>query len=129
MSRSVVDASVVLALLNGEAGADEASEILAEGAFLGAVNLAEVVGRLADAGHSEAEIRGVLGRLNLEVAPFDETDAWRSGLLREATRVRGLALGDRACLALAERLRLPAVTADRAWKGLPVEATIRVLGR
>jgi PIN domain nuclease of toxin-antitoxin system len=31
------------------------------------------------------------------------------------TRPLGLSLGDRACLALARRERLPALTADRIW--------------
>jgi PIN domain nuclease of toxin-antitoxin system len=35
--------------------------------------------------------------------------------LRTDTRRRGLSLGDRACLALAETPGLPAVTADRHW--------------
>jgi PIN domain nuclease of toxin-antitoxin system len=35
----------------------------------------------------------------------------------------GLSFGDRACLALAMKLKLPAVTADQAWSklDLPVE--------
>jgi len=35
--------------------------------------------------------------------------------LRPLTRRHGLSLGDRACLALGWRPRLPVLTADRAW--------------
>jgi PIN domain nuclease of toxin-antitoxin system len=45
--------------------------------------------------------------------------------LRALTRAYGLSFGDRACLALARRLGLPALTAERAWAeldlGIPVE--------
>jgi PIN domain nuclease of toxin-antitoxin system len=39
-----------------------------------------------------------------------------SGFLRPATRRAGLSLGERACLALAATLGLPAITADRGWQ-------------
>ena len=35
--------------------------------------------------------------------------------MRDATKRVGLSHGDRACLALAKKMGLPAVTADRAW--------------
>ena len=41
--------------------------------------------------------------------------AWRSAGLRDLTRNAGSSLGDRACLALATELGLPAITADRTW--------------
>ena len=40
------------------------------------------------------------------------------------TRSAGLSLADRACLALASRLGVPAVTADRAWTTLDVGVEI-----
>jgi PIN domain nuclease of toxin-antitoxin system len=52
------------------------------------------------------------------VIDFDRTTAMRAGLMRRATKACGLSLGDRACLALAERLALPVLTADRAWADL-----------
>jgi ribonuclease VapC len=42
-------------------------------------------------------------------------------------RQRGLSLGDRACLALAESLRQPVLTTDRAWRGLSVGVEIRLI--
>ena len=47
--------------------------------------------------------------------------------LRVLTRSAGLSLGDRACLALAQRLGLEAVTAERAWAGLELGVTVRVI--
>ncbi|WP_236627700.1 hypothetical protein [Caulobacter sp. B11] len=53
---------------------------------------------------------------------------WRCGPLSCARhhRHRGLSLGDRACLALAMREKLPVMTADRAWSDLdlPVEVVL-----
>jgi ribonuclease VapC len=38
-----------------------------------------------------------------------------AGALRVGTKKAGLSLGDRACIALAKELGLPAMTADKAW--------------
>jgi len=40
--------------------------------------------------------------------------------LRPRTDALGLGLGDRACLALAQALGVPAMAADRAWANLDV---------
>ena len=40
--------------------------------------------------------------------------------LRSVTRGAGLSLGDRACLALGDRLGCPVITADRAWASLDI---------
>ena len=43
------------------------------------------------------------------------------------TAGKGLALGDRACLALAQRLGAPAVTAERAWDKLDIDVEIQLI--
>jgi ribonuclease VapC len=57
------------------------------------------------------------------VEPFATADAVEVARLRSITRKQGLSLGDRACIALARRLNLPALTADTAWSrlDLPVQ--------
>jgi PIN domain nuclease of toxin-antitoxin system len=37
----------------------------------------------------------------------------------------GLSLGDQACLALAEQLKMPLLTADRSWKELKMHVDIQ----
>jgi PIN domain nuclease of toxin-antitoxin system len=59
--------------------------------------------------------------------PFDEDLAYRAGLLRSVTRSAGLSLGDRACLALAEQLGQPALTADRAWGTVQISIQVDVI--
>lgn len=114
MSRVVLDASSLLALLRGEEGALRVAELLV-GAAITTVNWCEVIGILARDGFSRAEIQTMLDGLRAERVPFDTDLAFEAGLLLPLTRSVGLSLGDRACLALAMRRRAPAVTADRAW--------------
>ena len=127
MSSAVLDASAVLALVKAEPGWEEIADAVTAGAAISAVNLSEVVAKLAESGQTEAAIRAALGRLGLEVSDFDEEQAYRAGQLRPLTRAAGLSLGDRACLALAARLDLPALTTDRTWQGLPVGVSVRVI--
>jgi ribonuclease VapC len=57
--------------------------------------------------------------------PFSAEDAERAAVLWPLGRQIGLSLGDRACLALAERLRRPALTADRSWLELELDVEVR----
>jgi PIN domain nuclease of toxin-antitoxin system len=126
VSRVVLDASALLALLNAEPGSVAVADSLSD-AVISSVNLAEVVGKLADRGMSEGEIRLALGGLGLDVHAFDAGAAYSAGLLRRATSSRGLSLGDRACLALGIALDAPVLTTDRGWKALQVGAKVRVI--
>jgi ribonuclease VapC len=118
----VFDASALLAMLNGERGADRVAALL-PGAVIGAVNLSEVVSKLAERGMPAHSIRAALEALDLDVHPFDADMAYAAGELRRTTRARGLSFGDRACLALAARLRAVAITTDRSWSGVEVPQT------
>lgn len=62
--------------------------------------------------------------MNMEIIPFDEEQAHDAADLRDATRRRGLSLGDRACLQLAARRGLPALTADRAWTEIDMDVEL-----
>ena len=119
MADAVADASVVLAILRGDVGAEDGLRAISR-ATISAVNYAEVISRLVDIGASIDDAVRAIEQLGIEVVSFDETGAVRAAALRRSTRARGLSLGDRACLALAHRLGLPAVTADRAWASLDV---------
>jgi PIN domain nuclease of toxin-antitoxin system len=117
MTLAVLDASALLALLLGERGDEKVRAVLAQSAVT-AVNLAEVVGHFARNGAAERDIRLVLDPLPIDLVVFDEELAFAAGLLLPATRQAGLSLGDRACLALASRLQVRALTADRSWQGI-----------
>jgi PIN domain nuclease of toxin-antitoxin system len=111
---NVIDSSALLALVLSEPGAAFVEATLDDGAFLSSVSLAEVVAKLSES-QDERQVRRSLLTLRFETVPFLEEHAWRAAALRNATRAIGLSLGDRACLALAQSLGLPALTADRRW--------------
>jgi PIN domain nuclease of toxin-antitoxin system len=123
----VLDASAVLALMRGEPGAARVQQAIADGAYISAVNVTEVVTRLIDREDPESDARANVDELEMQIVPFDEELAYRAGLLRSATRSAGLSLGDRACLALAERLGVPALTSDRVWGSLQIGIKIEVI--
>jgi PIN domain nuclease of toxin-antitoxin system len=115
MTRAVLDASALIALVFQEPGGDRVEAIVAECAVT-TVNLGEVVSFAARQGFSAQDIHMLLDPLPFERVAFDNDLAYATGLLLPLTRPAGLSIGDRACLALATRLGVPAVTADRAWK-------------
>jgi PIN domain nuclease of toxin-antitoxin system len=85
-----------------------------------------VLGRLARDGRPLVEALDQIGRMGIAWIDFDGALAiGAAALLLPRTAPFGLALGDRACLALAGLRGLPAVTADRAWGkldlGIPIE--------
>lgn len=122
----VLDASALLVLINSEPGAEAVADALA-GASISAVNLCEVVTKMMDFGVPPDEAWGEAADLVPIVVDFGPELACAAARLRSATRSAGLSLGDRACLALAGHLQLPALTADRSWKALPVGVEIRLI--
>ena len=127
MTRAILDASALLALLLDEPGASSVTAVL-DDAAVSAVNLAEVAGQYARRGIPESGIRTMLSQFSIQVIPFDQALAFVAGSLVPKTRSAVLSLGDRACLALASRLGVKALTADRSWSriaravGIEIEA-------
>lgn len=122
----VLDASALLALLNGEEGADTVQQFFPD-AVISTVNLAEVVTRLSAVGMPEDEIHEVVDILGLETVPFDDEHAFQAGFLYPQTRPFGLSLGDRACLALAQSIEAPAITADRVWNEADIGVKVKLI--
>jgi PIN domain nuclease of toxin-antitoxin system len=114
VTTSVLDASAVLAHGHGEEGAEVVDEYL-DGAAISTVNWSEILRRSGERGVQGPELRAALRDAGVTFVPFVESDAETAARFWESTRRLGLSLADRACLALADRLGVPAVTADRAW--------------
>ena len=130
----ILDASALLAYLYGEEGAATVKDALATGCTISVLNWSEVLSKVADAGDSPRELVAQLKRsqllgTSLRIEAFNAADAIAVAELRPTTRQLGLSLGDRACLALGQRLRLPVITADRDWQRLEGElgASVRLI--
>jgi PIN domain nuclease of toxin-antitoxin system len=126
LNRVVLDASALLALLNGEPGAQEVEQAI-PGAAINAVNLSEVVAKLADSGMPKKAVLQALEGIELEIHPLDVALAYETGFLRPQTRSLGLSFGDRACVATGKHLGVPVLTTDRNWKTLDVGVEVRVI--
>lgn len=118
MSAVVLDASALLAMLKDEAGGDAVAAVI-PGARISAVNHAEVVSHFIHAGMPAAAVAAMLRALPLDIVPADAALGHAAGALRATTAALGLSLGDRFCLALAQRDGAVAWTADRQWAALP----------
>jgi PIN domain nuclease of toxin-antitoxin system len=126
VTRAVLDASAILALLKGERGGSRVADIVADAAVC-TINHAEVVSHFVHLGAPMEDVRAMLGALPYGVLPTDEALALEAGALRAMTAQAGLSLGDRFCLALAKRLDVPAFTADRAWKDVAAAIGVKVV--
>ena len=113
----VLDSSALIALVRREPGWEKVDAALGRSVIC-AVNLAETLTKLVHKGAEPRLSERVLKSLNLEVLPFDEDLAWASRDLSPLAWTHGISFADRACLALAQRLRLCALTSDAKWKGL-----------
>ena len=122
----VVDASAVLAVLNGEVDAERIEDVPV-GGLISATNFSEVLSKLVDIGLDDDAAVSAFDALMLTVVPVDAVQAKHAGLLRRQTREHGLSLGDRACLALAASREFPAITADRVWAKLDLGIEVRVI--
>lgn len=127
MSSVVLDASALLAVLNSEPGAEKLTAELLSTATSSTVNLAEVHGKLVDRGLAPRDAWEATLSPIREAADFTAEHARTAGSLISETRVLGLSLGDRACLALGIALDAPIYTADKSWKNLKLGVRIHVI--
>ncbi len=134
MPATVLDAPALLAYLQNETGAEVVTDAIAEGTTISTVNLSEVLTRVADRGGDPSDLMVRMTESGLidgavKVEAFTDVDALNAASLRTKTRAQGLSLGDRACIALAQRLELPVLTADSAWAQLDLDVELRQIRR
>lgn len=109
---AVLDAAALMALMLGEPGADAVIRIV-RGSAISAVNLSECCARGVERGATPDDVLAIVRSLEVRVMPFELDDALATARLRETTRMPGIGIGDRTCMALGQRLALPIYTADR----------------
>jgi len=126
---SILDASALIPFLHDEPGADAVVDALAATAAVSVVNWAEALSKVAADGDDPQQVANSFqtndGTLIRE--PLTDADCLEIARLRPLTRTHGLSLADRACLALARRLDLPALTADRDWVDLDLGITVELI--
>lgn len=124
----VIDASALLAALNGEPGGSAVVQRLGQAA-MSTVNWSEVVQKALSHGvtANPQDLRTDVEALGVEFVPFSSSQAEQAAALWPTTRHAGLSLGDRACLALAVELGVPAVTTDKAWDGVALPIAVEVV--
>ena len=127
MPNYVLDASALMALFQEEPGSDKVAQAVKDGAAISTVNLSEIASKLNELDTPQTLIQDAINALGLTIVDFNTELAYQVGLLRPLTRHLGLSLGDRACLALAQYLNLPALTCDRLWKNLSLGIAIEVI--
>ncbi|MBL1178289.1 PIN domain-containing protein [Pantanalinema sp. GBBB05] len=132
MSKVVLDASALLAYLCDEPGAEVVEELLTQGAYISALNWAEVLSKVIKLGEDPAVVATLLEEQGLfsqglTIMPLTEVDALAIASIYALTKERNLGLGDRACLGLAQRLALPVLTMDPAWNNLNLDIDIRLI--
>lgn len=127
MARVVLDASAILAVLRSEPGSEQVERVI-DDALVSAVNEAEVISKLIWRGDSAERAKQTVAALPYDVVPLDRALAVRAGVLWQSTRRQSLSLGDRCCLALAEREHLPVLTADTVWGAVSIGVEIQLIG-
>jgi len=126
MSKGVLDASAILAILFQEPGAENLTDEILDTAVVGMVNLAEVQAKLVKMGHDPEDAWNDA----LSVVPAEDyslEQAKTAGTLVRNTAQFGLSLGDRSCLALAIALNAEVYTTEKLWKNLKVGVPIHVI--
>jgi PIN domain nuclease of toxin-antitoxin system len=124
----VMDASALLALMQGERGSDVVDELIQDQECIASsVNIAEVGTRLINKGLAPAQLARTLKALDVQPIDFDLEQATLCASLRLSTKHVGLSLGDRACLALTQLVKGTAVTGDSAWSDVADAVGVKVL--
>jgi PIN domain nuclease of toxin-antitoxin system len=127
MSRSVLDASAILAVLQNEPGNEMLTDEVLAQSSVSTVNLAEVQTKLVRKGISPGEAWKLALIPANQIMAFTEDQARVAGNLVAQTRSLGLSLGDRACLGLAIEQKASVYTSDKSWKKLDLGLTIHVI--
>ena len=125
MSNIVFDSSVVLALLKGEEITLNLPDL--RWATMSTVNVAEVWTKLSQ-GNETARSSGIYLIDSLrDVVPFTREQAQLAGELQMLPGVKGISLGDRACLSLAIATDAEVYTADRTWSRLNLPCVLHLI--
>jgi len=124
VAEAVLDASALIAFIRNEPGAEKVAAVLT-GSCISAVNLEETISKMIQYGKQLEAVSYQIERLRIPVIPFDAEQARIASSLWKSTRPFGLSLGNRACLSLALKLSVPALTTESDWSENEVGVRVR----
>jgi ribonuclease VapC len=125
MAEAVLDSSAILAVILSEKGTEQVADLM-PASLVSVANEAEVITVLVRNGTSPEQALSTALELPYRRVDLDAALARRAGTLWREVKPRGLSLGDRCCLALAEREKLPVITADQRWADLRLDVEVRI---
>ena len=120
----LLDASAVLAWLQGEPGAEQVDAVI-ERSSIGAANWSEVLQKAWQHGRDGDEVAALLVALGLEVEAVTPEIAIQAA--RMWSQCPDLSLADRLCLAAGKMRGATVWTADRTWVGRSHGVVVRLL--
>ena len=117
MTRVVLDASALLAVIRREPGFENVKPFLPR-ALISSVNVCEVIYVAMEKGSTMEAVQWSIRSLPIETIPFDDRQAAVAAALHKPTRRHGISFADRACLVLGLSENLSVVTSDMTWEEL-----------
>lgn len=121
-----VDTSALLAMMQAAPGGSLVGVKLRH-STLSTVNFYEVLEYSQKHGIDVSSMATDLALLGMSIEPFTSDDAYAAAELINNPAAASLSMSDRACLALAQRLEVPVLTADNTWKKLQLGVEVQVL--
>lgn len=125
MSKMVLDASAVTAVLRREAGHDKVIPHL-RGSLISAVNLAEVFCTARNYGSDPVLDELAVRTMQLEVIPFDLAHAKAVASIYSQTQGSTIGFADRAGLALGLMYNLPVLTGNQEMAENDIGVEVRL---
>ncbi|MEY4464195.1 MAG: hypothetical protein RLZZ81_1166 [Pseudomonadota bacterium] len=121
MSKIIFDASALIALFAKEDGYQLIKKYMRDG-VISSVNIAEVYKYCIEKQGLTEETAKILIKLSdIKIIDFCPDQALISANIIHKTKIYGLSLGDRACIALAIFKNYPILTCDTIWQKLDLD--------
>lgn len=125
MSKVVLDASAVTAVLRREPGHDKVIPHL-RGSLISSVNLAEVFCTARSFGSIPEMDRQAIAMMQINCIPFDEEQATVVASIYDETRGGSVGIADRVCMALGLLHDLPVLTGDHEWTNYNIGVDVQL---
>lgn len=121
----LLDASALLAYMFKETGHEVVAGYLND-CCISSVNLLEVASRFSRDQLPAEPVLHLIAELGITVIPYENKHIAPTAALATYGKQYGLSLADRVCLATAQIMDIPVLTADEIWKDVGLEIEIIV---